>query len=280
LWPKRRNERSIVLGVRRLARATLAAWTLAAVAAAGYAWAAIYRYEHFGANAYDLGLFDQTVWGYSRFEWLPNTILRIPHELGDHTDFTLILLAPLYWVWSDPRLLLIAQALLLVPVLAQLVRYERERMARTPRDGTLRASDRLALVAAATLGGVTLAIPLQLEKNWITIGWALEGAALLWLVRRIPDRFLFQPVNRHLTRAWEVITTRAGASAALTPRLDRESLHWIAADHYYDTRRLSALGWRPLHPISTTALPATIRSLLARRLLPESSPSVLPGAPA
>ena len=85
----------------------------------------------------------------------------------------------------------IAQALLLVPVLAQLVRYERERMARTPRDGTLQASDRLALVAAATLGCVTLAIPLQLEKNWITIGWALEGAALLWLVRRIRHPGLF-----------------------------------------------------------------------------------------
>ena len=79
----------------------------------------------------------------------------------------------------------IVQGLLLVPVLAQLVRFERERMARVAKDGSLQASDRLALVAAATLGCVTLAIPLQLDKNWITIGWALEGAALLWLVRRV-----------------------------------------------------------------------------------------------
>jgi hypothetical protein len=85
----------------------------------------------------------------------------------------------------------VAQALLLLPVLAQLVRYERERMARTAGDGLRMASGRLALVAAATLACITLAIPLQLEKNWITIGWAIEGAALLWLVRRIRHPGLF-----------------------------------------------------------------------------------------
>ncbi|HEV7990510.1 MAG TPA: DUF2339 domain-containing protein [Gemmatimonadaceae bacterium] len=89
------------------------------------------------------------------------------------------------WFGGYMGALPIVQGLLLVPVLAQLVRFERERMARVARDGSLHASARLALVAAATLGCVTLAIPLQLDKNWITIGWALEGAALLWLVRRV-----------------------------------------------------------------------------------------------
>ncbi len=44
---------------------------------------------------------------------------------------------------------------------------------------------RLALVAGATLAFVTVAIPLQLQRQWITIGWALEGAALAWLFGRI-----------------------------------------------------------------------------------------------
>jgi uncharacterized membrane protein len=47
---------------------------------------------------------------------------------------------------------------------------------------------RLALVAGAALAFVTVAIPLQLRQQWITIGWALEGAALAWLYRRIPHR--------------------------------------------------------------------------------------------
>jgi len=49
---------------------------------------------------------------------------------------------------------------------------------------------RVALVAGAVLAFVTVAIPLQLEKQWITIGWALLAAALAWLYGRIPHRGL------------------------------------------------------------------------------------------
>lgn len=44
---------------------------------------------------------------------------------------------------------------------------------------------RLALVAGAVLAMVTVAIPLQLEKQWITVGWALLALALVWLYGRI-----------------------------------------------------------------------------------------------
>ncbi|HET9226750.1 MAG TPA: DUF2339 domain-containing protein [Thermoanaerobaculia bacterium] len=64
---------------------------------------------------------------------------------------------------------------------------------------------RLALVAGAALAFVTVAIPLQLEKQWITIGWALLAAALAWLHRRIPHRGLL---------LWT-----AGLSAAVFARL-------------------------------------------------------------
>jgi uncharacterized membrane protein len=50
---------------------------------------------------------------------------------------------------------------------------------------------RLALVAGAALAFVTVAIPLQLSHQWITIGWALEGAALAWVYTRVPHRGLF-----------------------------------------------------------------------------------------
>jgi uncharacterized membrane protein len=49
---------------------------------------------------------------------------------------------------------------------------------------------RLALVAGTALAFVSVAIPLQLHRQWITIGWALEGAALAWLFRRIRHRGL------------------------------------------------------------------------------------------
>lgn len=43
----------------------------------------------------------------------------------------------------------------------------------------------LAWFSAVALGFVSVAIPLQLEKEWITIGWALEGLAVIALWRRL-----------------------------------------------------------------------------------------------
>jgi len=44
----------------------------------------------------------------------------------------------------------------------------------------------LALFGAAALFFITLIIPIQFDRQWITVGWALEGAALLWLFHRVP----------------------------------------------------------------------------------------------
>jgi uncharacterized membrane protein len=44
----------------------------------------------------------------------------------------------------------------------------------------------LALFGGVALFFVTLIFPIQFDRQWITIGWALEGAALLWLFHRVP----------------------------------------------------------------------------------------------
>jgi len=44
---------------------------------------------------------------------------------------------------------------------------------------------RLAWFAAVTLAFVSVAIPLQLDKEWITLGWALEGLAVIVLWKRL-----------------------------------------------------------------------------------------------
>ena len=44
----------------------------------------------------------------------------------------------------------------------------------------------LAWLGGVTLLFVTLIFPIQFERHWILIGWALEGAALLWLFHRVP----------------------------------------------------------------------------------------------
>lgn len=45
---------------------------------------------------------------------------------------------------------------------------------------------RLALFGGAALFFITLIFPIQFDRQWITIGWALEGAALCWFFGRVP----------------------------------------------------------------------------------------------
>jgi hypothetical protein len=56
--------------------------------------------------------------------------------------------------------------------------------------GDAAAADRrlqyLALFAAIALGFIATAIPLQLDRQWITLGWAIEAAAVWWLYGRLP----------------------------------------------------------------------------------------------
>jgi uncharacterized membrane protein len=82
-------------------------------AAAFYGSISIYRHDRFASDAYDLGIFDQTVWGYSRFQIVRNTVKGVPNLLGDHFHPALMAVAPAYWIWSDARVLLVVQALLL-----------------------------------------------------------------------------------------------------------------------------------------------------------------------
>jgi uncharacterized membrane protein len=43
----------------------------------------------------------------------------------------------------------------------------------------------LALAVAVALAGVTFALPVQIQERWLTVGWALECAALAWLATRL-----------------------------------------------------------------------------------------------
>jgi uncharacterized membrane protein len=80
--------------------------------------AALLQYYTFRAGTYDLVIFDQAVRSYSHFR-LPVAIVKV-HDgfgadfsvLGDHFSPILALLAPLYWLYSGPQTLLIAQSVL------------------------------------------------------------------------------------------------------------------------------------------------------------------------
>ena len=89
------------------------AGSLTLLAFAAYASISVYRHEHYASNAFDLAVQDQTVWGYSRGEFIYNTVLGIPNLLGDHFHPILATLAPFMLVWNSAEVLLVAQAVLL-----------------------------------------------------------------------------------------------------------------------------------------------------------------------
>ena len=102
---------------------------------------------------------------------------------------------------------------------------------------------RLALVAAASLAFVTVAIPLQLEEQWITIGWALEGAALAWLYGRIPHRGLLLGATALLA----VVFVRLALNPAIfiyEPRGSMRILNWYLYAYAIAAAAMFFAAWR------------------------------------
>ncbi|MEA2494177.1 MAG: hypothetical protein QOJ29_2088, partial [Thermoleophilaceae bacterium] len=57
---------------------------MAVSATAAYATYSIVRNLRYESKAFDMGIYDQTVWQWSRFRLPANTIQGFAHELGDH----------------------------------------------------------------------------------------------------------------------------------------------------------------------------------------------------
>lgn len=77
---------------------------------------AFLKHDVFLTGRFDLGNMSQTVWNtaHGRFFTLTNPDgTEIVSRLAVHSDFILILFAPLYFLWSDPRMLLLIQSLIL-----------------------------------------------------------------------------------------------------------------------------------------------------------------------
>jgi uncharacterized membrane protein len=105
-----------------------------------------------------------------------------------------------------------------------------------------RVLGRLALVAGTALAFVTAAIPLQLEKQWITIAWALEGAALAWLFRRIPHRGLLYTSTGLLA----AVFVRLGWNITLVSHDPRSALaiwNWYLYTYLITAAAMILAGW-------------------------------------
>jgi uncharacterized membrane protein len=127
----------------------------------------------------------------------------------------------------------LVQALAMALLLRRLLAIEPERT---------RDTGRLALVAAAALAFVTVAVPLQLDKQWITIGWALEGAALAWLFRRIAHRGLLWASAGLLAAAFIRLAFNPEV-LRYAPRSAVAVFNWYLYTYLLCAAALVAAGW-------------------------------------
>lgn len=142
------------------------------------------------------------------------------------------------WTWAFGTSFVGALPVLLALLTLTLVFAAR---ARTAEDASVRTSA-IVWLAGATMLFVTVAIPLQLDREWITIGWALEAAALLALYQRLD----------HPGLKW----VAAGLFAAVCTRLllnpyvlgyyERSELrifNWLSYTYLVPAAALVAGGW-------------------------------------
>ena len=95
-----------------MTRARTGVWLATACFAAGFSALAVLRQRTFSAGRFDLGNMVQTVWSTAHGRPLEMTDLAGEQisRLGAHFDPLLAAFAPLWWLWPDPSLLLVVQA--------------------------------------------------------------------------------------------------------------------------------------------------------------------------
>ncbi len=87
-------------------------WAGTAIFAALHAALVVGRYHRFGVYTFDFGIFDQGLWLLSRFND-PFVTLRGLSLFADHSSYIMVFLTPLYWIWADPRLLLVVTVVII-----------------------------------------------------------------------------------------------------------------------------------------------------------------------
>jgi len=84
-------------------------WLLIFIFGCVYSLYSITRHLRFDSFIFDLGVYDQIIWLFGHGKPFFSSILEA-HPWGDHFTPTILLLAPLYWIWDNVIILLLFQA--------------------------------------------------------------------------------------------------------------------------------------------------------------------------
>src|SRR5512139_1842531 len=107
-------------------------FTLIGLCAILFSYLSVARHYTFHTAVYDLAMYDQAVWNTSQgrpfaINLLEDTMPGLTNKLGDHVEPILLPLAALYWLRSNPDVLLVVQAIALAALIWPLYQLVRDR---------------------------------------------------------------------------------------------------------------------------------------------------------
>jgi hypothetical protein len=174
----------LTLGLARLlVIAWLPACALAGMAALEYAWQA--HYPGAGQMGRPLGWYLLFYAGFAIYPFLFRPAFG--RLTGPWATAALSGLAHFWMVYTALKLSWPADFLGAIPALFALAPLASLGLIlrREPASPPARLNQ-LAWFGGVALFFITLIFPIQFERQWLTVAWALEGAALLWLFHRVP----------------------------------------------------------------------------------------------
>ncbi len=84
-------------------------WGMIAVFIIIFGAAGLYLHQNLHTHAFDFGIYDQSVWQLAYHHSTLNTINGYGNAFGAHFQPILFLLAPFYWLWNNPRTLILLE---------------------------------------------------------------------------------------------------------------------------------------------------------------------------
>jgi len=166
----------------RPTRATAIPWVVGLGIAAIHLTLAVVRYANFDTASWDLGIFTQAINNYAHFR-APIADIHGPgfNVLGDHFSPALAVLAPLFWIWQSPVVLLAAQAIAFGWSAVPITRLGRERLGAwtgTALGVAYGLSAGLLHATRVDFHEVAFAVPLLayalvavVEERWRAVAW-------------------------------------------------------------------------------------------------------------
>jgi hypothetical protein len=299
--PGRSGVEAVGRPVRSRSAAVPIAWTVAGLAFFLFAVVAIRQHDTFHTRARDMGIYAQVVWSTAHGRPFASTLLEDNHlHIAEHVAPVLALIAPLYALVPDPRLLLLLQQASLAAAGLVVFYWARRHVGELAALGLLIGYELMPMTSRIAFSEfhpiVLAALPVALGVKAVLEGRSRAGVA--WLVLALLFEEETAPIVgaagvylwlRH--RRWSGFGLGALATAWLLVLVlvvmpafhDRRTLAGVdgnrSLDHYapVQQRPAVALEWlagpRGTHAATWLLLPTLGLGLLAPQVLALTAPS-------